>query len=389
MIMLDRALVGGRRYWGWVGVLAALVAVGGAAWARQLQDGLAVTGLSRDVSWGLYIAQFTFLVGVAASAVVVVAPYALHEVRAFRKVTILGELLAVAAVTMCLLFIVVDMGQPARMLNVLLYPQLHSVMFWDMVSLAGYLALNVVITLVSLGAERRDVPSPRWIRPVILLSIPWAISIHTVTAFLMSGLAARPFWMTALLAPRFLASAFAAGPALLILVILALRRTARFDPGRDAVPRLATILAYTTAITAFFALVEAFTVLYGGIPAHVAHYTLLYAGLEGVTFLAPWAWTSAGLCVAALVVLMVPRWRGVEPLLAAACAMVVLSVWIEKGFCLIVGGFVPSPLGEVTPYAPTLPEVAITLGVWAAGLLMLTVFYKVTLGVREEVPDVA
>jgi molybdopterin-containing oxidoreductase family membrane subunit len=389
MIMLDRALVGGPRYWSWVGVLAALVAVGGAAWARQLQVGLAVTGLSRDVSWGLYIAQFTFLVGVAASAVVVVAPHSLHEVGAFRRVTILGELLAVAAVTMCLLFIVVDMGQPARMLNVLLYPQPRSLMFWDMVSLGGYLALNVVITLVTLGAERRDVPSPWWIRPVILLSIPWAISIHTVTAFLMSGLAARPFWMTALLAPRFLASAFASGPAILILVILALRRTARFDPGRNAVPRLATILTYTTAITAFFALAEAFTVLYGRIPGHVAHYTFLYAGLDGVSVLAPWAWTSAGLGLAALVVLMVPRWRGVEPWLAAACAMVVLSVWIEKGFCLIVGGFVPSPLGEVTPYVPTLPEVAITLGVWAAGLLMLTVFYKVTLGVRGEVRDVA
>ena len=217
MFLFEKALVGGRRYWSWILFLIAVISLGLACYLRQLNDGLGITGLSRDVTWGLYIAQFTFLVGVAASAVMVVLPYYLHDCKAFARITILGEFLAVSAVTMCMLFIFVDMGQPSRVLNVLLYPTPHSIMFWDMVSLAGYLVLNALIAFITLRAEREEMPPPRWIKPVILLSIPWAVSIHTITAFLYSGLPGRPLWLSAILAPRFLASAFASGPALLLL----------------------------------------------------------------------------------------------------------------------------------------------------------------------------
>ncbi len=234
MFMIEKALAGSRRYWFWIAGLAVVLAIGFACYFRQLQEGLAITGLSRDVTWGLYIAQFTFLVGVAASAVMVVLPYYLHNFKAFARVTILGEFLAVAAVIMCMLFIFVDMGQPTRVLNVLLYPTPHSMMFWDMISLGGYLVLNAVIALVTLRAEREGVVPPRWIRPIIFLSIPWAVSIHTVTAFLYSGLPGRPLWLTAILAPRFLASAFASGPALLILLCLLIGRVTRFSVAREA-----------------------------------------------------------------------------------------------------------------------------------------------------------
>ncbi len=205
MFMFEKALDGGRGYWLWICGLAIVIGIGFACYLHQLNFGLAITGLSRDVSWGLYIAQFTFLVGVAASAVMVVLPYYLHNFKAFARIAILGEFLAIAAVVMCMLFIFVDMGQPARVFNVLLYPTPHSVMFWDMISLGGYLALNAVIALVTLRAEREDVAPPRWIKPVIVVSIPWAVSIHTVTAFLYSGIPGRPLWLTANLAPRFLA----------------------------------------------------------------------------------------------------------------------------------------------------------------------------------------
>ena len=234
MIMLDKAFTGSGRYWGWIAFLLVLIGIGFACYLRQLEYGLGITGLSRDVSWGIYIAQFTFFVGVAASAVMVVLPYYLHNVQQFARITILGELLAVAAVTMCMLFIFVDMGQPARLLNVVRYAAPGSLMFWDLVALGGYLLLNVTITRVTLEAERCQTPPPRWIRRVIVLSIPWAISIHTVTAFLYSGLPGRPFWLTALLAPRFLASAFAAGPALLILLCLLVRRWWPASPGTSA-----------------------------------------------------------------------------------------------------------------------------------------------------------
>ncbi|MCX6635301.1 MAG: polysulfide reductase NrfD, partial [Acidobacteria bacterium] len=222
--MFEKAVVGSRRYWIWVLCLVAVIGVGLLSYLRQLDTGLGITGLSRDVTWGLYIAQFTFFVGVAASAVMVVLPYYLHNYKAFGRITILGEFLAISAVTMCMLFIFVDMGQPRRVLNMLLYPSPNSVMFWDMISLGGYLVLNALIALVTLSAEHRGVAPPGWIKPVIILSIPWAVSIHTVTAFLYNGLPGRDLWLTAILAPRFLASAFAAGPALLILLCMIIGR---------------------------------------------------------------------------------------------------------------------------------------------------------------------
>lgn len=383
MFMFEKAVVGGRRYWSWLGVLAAVIALGFASYLRQLDQGLAITGLSRDVTWGLYIAQFTFLVGVAASAVMVVLPYYLHNYKVFGKVTILGEFLAISAVTMCMLFILVDMGQPARVLNVILHPTPNSIMFWDMVSLSGYLVLNAVIALVTLTAERKGIAPPGWIKPVILISIPWAISIHTVTAFLYNGLPGRSFWLTALLAPRFLASAFSAGPALLILLCMILRRFTWFDVGREPIQKLALIVTYAMVVNVFFVLMELFTVFYSGIPEHQEHFRYLFVGLEGHGSLVPWMWTSVLLAVASLVLLLVPRFRHDEKILAVACVTVFLSLWIDKGIGLIVGGFVPSPLGAVTEYAPTLPEISIALGIWAVGFLMITVFYKITLSVRE------
>jgi molybdopterin-containing oxidoreductase family membrane subunit len=385
MFMFEKAVVGSRRYWAWVLGLLAIMGLALVAYLYQLNVGLAVTGLSRDVTWGLYIAQFTFFVGVAASAVMVVLPYYLHDFKAFGRITILGEFLAISAVTMCALFIFVDMGQPMRVLNVMLYPTLNSMMFWDMMSLGGYLGLNAVIALVTLGAERKRMAPPAWVKPLIILSIPWAVSIHTVTAFLYNGLPGRSFWLTAILAPRFLASAFAAGPALLILLCLVLRRLTSFDAGREPVQKLAVIVTYAMLLNVFFILLELFTALYSQIPEHVEHFEYLFLGLHGQAPLAPWMWTSSVLAVASLVLLLVPSLRRREPVLAATCAMVFISLWIDKGLGLIVGGFVPSPLGAVTSYVPTVPEVLIVLGIWALGFLMVTVFYKIALSVRDEV----
>ena len=182
--MLETALKGSKKYWILIGVLFGLHGMGATAFLYQLSKGLTVTGMSRDVSWGIYIAQFTFLVGVAASAVMVVLPYYLHNVKEFGKITILGEFLAVAAVNMCLMFILVDLGKPMRMLNVILHPTPNSILFWDMVVLNGYLFLNIIIGWMVLSAERKQVEPPKWVKPLIYLSIPWAVSIHTVTAFL-------------------------------------------------------------------------------------------------------------------------------------------------------------------------------------------------------------
>jgi molybdopterin-containing oxidoreductase family membrane subunit len=383
MFMFEKAVVGSRRYWLWIASLAVVIGIGFACYLHQLNTGLAITGLSRDVTWGLYIAQFTFFVGVAASAVMVVLPYYLHNFKAFGRIAILGEFLAIAAVVMCMLFIFVDMGQPTRVFNVLLYPTPHSMMFWDMISLGGYLALNAVIALVTLRAEREGVAPPHWIKPIIILSIPWAVSIHTVTAFLYSGLPGRSLWLTAILAPRFLASAFASGPALLILLCLLLSRVSRFAPGREAIQKLAIIVTYAMVISVFFVLMEFFTAFYSQIPEHTESLRYMFLGLGGHARLAPWMWASLILAAASLVLLLVPKYRHNEKLLALACGMVFVSLWIDKGIGLIVAAFIPSPFGAVTEYAPTLPEILIVLAIWAVGALILTVLYKIALSVRE------
>jgi molybdopterin-containing oxidoreductase family membrane subunit len=382
--MIEKALSGSRRYWTLVFVLGAMVAVGFVIYLKQLNEGLGITGLSRDVSWGFYISQFTFLVGVAASAVMVVLPYYLHDYKAFGKLTVLGEFLAVAAVSMCMLFVVVDMGQPMRVLNVFRYPTPNSVMFWDVTVLSGYLLLNAVISFTALSAERRGEHAPRWVKPLIYLSIPWAFSIHTVTAFLYNGLAGRPFWLTAILVPRFLASAFASGPALLILLCLILRRYTKFDAGKEPIQKLAQIMTYGLVASVFFVLLEIFTVFYSQIPGHMEHFKYMYVGLEGHHFLVPFMWTSNALAVIALVLLLNPRTRRRESLLAVACVTAFVSLWIEKGLGLVVTGFVPSPLEHVTEYSPSAPEVGIGLGVYALGFLILTVLYKVVVSVRER-----
>ncbi|MGD8896125.1 MAG: polysulfide reductase NrfD, partial [Acidobacteriota bacterium] len=304
--MIERALTGDRRYWGWIAALLGVITVGSLFYLRQLTVGLTITGLSRDVTWGFYIAQFTFMVGVAASAVMVVLPYYLHDFKVFGRIAILGEFLAIGSVVMCVLFILVDLGQPARGFNMLLHPSPRSILFWDGIVLSGYLLLNALIAHQSLKAEDQGTAVPGWVKPVIYLSIPWAISIHTVTAFIYQGLAARPYWMTAILAPRFLASAFASGPALLILICLVLRRTTRFDAGKEAIQKLATIVTYAALANLFFVLMELFTAIYSGIPEHVAHFQYLFLGLEGHAELVPWMWTGQALALGALLVLLRP-----------------------------------------------------------------------------------
>jgi molybdopterin-containing oxidoreductase family membrane subunit len=383
MYMFDKALTGSRRYWGWIVFLLLLTGAGFVCYCWQLSYGLGITGMSRDISWGIYIGQFTFFVGIAASAVMVVLPYYFHDMKEFGRITILGEFLAIAAVIMCMLFIFVDMGQPARVLNVLIYPTLHSMMFWDMISLGGYLLLNAVISAVMLDCEYKHLNPPRWLRPVVLFSVPWAISIHTVTAFLYNGLPGRSLWLTAILAPRFLASAFASGPALLILLCLLMRRLTSFDAGNEAIRKMAIIVAYAMTINVFFLLMELFTALYSHVPEHGEAFRYLFFGLEGKHPLVPVMWLSVCMAAAALVALLVPVLRNDQRILALASALVFGSLWLDKGMSLIVAGFVPSPLGHVTAYTPTAPEFAIVVGVWAIGALILTVFYKITISIRE------
>ncbi len=383
--MLELAIKGNKPYYGWLVALLAIIGVAFGCYLWQFKFGLGITGMTRDVSWGFYIAQFTYLVGVAAGGVMLVLPHYLHDYKTFGKITILGEFLAVAAICMCLLFIIVDLGQPMRALNVLLYPTPRSMLFWDMIVLNGYLLLNIIIGWQVLEAERNQIKPPAWVKPLIYLSIPWAFGIHTVTAWLYCGLPGRGFWLTAILAPRFLASAFAAGPAFVILLCFIIRRVSNFDPGDKAINAVARIVTYALIANVFFFICEIFVAMYSQIPEHLTHLKYLFLGLHGKGVLVPWMWASMILMVVALILLVPPVTRNNHKVLIVACILLIIGTWIDKGMGLISGGFVPNPLHEVNEYVPTTPELIITLGVWATGFLILTALYKIAVNVKEEV----
>ncbi len=385
--MIEKAFYGSKKYWIWVIFLLALIGFCFHFYLMQLNEGLTITGMSRNVSWGLYIAQFTYLVGVAASAVMLVIPYYLHHYKAFSKMMILGEFMAIAAVTMCMLFIFVDLGQPMRVMNVILYPQLHSVMFWDMTVLSGYLLLNLLIGWTTLEAERKNSVPPSWVKPLIYLSVVWAISIHTVTAFLYAGLPGRPYWLSAIMAARFLAGAFCSGPAILLLLVFLVQKFVKYRVGEESIKALSKIVAYAMSANVFFLLLEIFTALYSNIPDDVDVFKYLFVGLDGHTTLVPYMWVSVGLAIVSLVILIVPKLRDNKKLLTIALIALVISTWIDKGFSLIAAGFVPNPFGRVTGYLPTFPEIMIALGVYTIGILILTILWKVAISVKERTAE--
>jgi Ni/Fe-hydrogenase subunit HybB-like protein len=380
---LDEATDGSARFYVWMMVLTAIGLVGANAWAHQVSLGMATTNMSDHVSWGLYIANFTFAVGLAAGGVMMVIPAYLYDDHEMHEVVIIGEILAIAAIVMCLMFVVADMGRPDRFWHIL--PGIGrfnwpiSMLTWDVLVLNGYLLLNLhVVGYIIYQRWLGKVPNPKWYVPFVLLSIVWAISIHTVTAFLYAGLGGRPFWNSALLAPRFLASAFVTGPAFIVLTLQVVRRTTRFYVPRRAMMTLVSIIRITSVVNLFMLGAEVFSEFYAG-GAHVASARYLFLGLHGHSELVPWIWTAIAFNVSAAVVLLTPVLSARRWLLNTALCLTFAGVWIEKGMGLIVPGFIPSTLHEIVPYAPSLAEWKVTAGVWAFGMMVFTVGLRIAL----------
>lgn len=373
-------LRGSRAYWLWVMSLLALIALGTYCYGLQLMNGLVVTGLSDQVSWGFYISNFAFLVGIAAAAVLLVIPAYVHHRQDIKSVVLMGEGLAVAAVIGAMTFVIVDLGRPDRVWHMI--PVLGrfnwpvSMLAWDVVVLSGYLLLNIAIPMYLLYCHYRGrEPNTRAYLPWVLLAILWAISIHTVTAFLFSANSARPFWNIALLAPRFIATAFVSGPALIILVLKALRRVAGFPVSQSVIDTLALIMGTALQISIFFVGAELFTDFYNE-GAHSASLRYLYFGLHGLGNLRPYIWSALALNLVAVVILSLRRLRTQGRLLNLACVLAFIGIWLEKGMGTIVPGFIPTPLGEVFEYTPTAVELGVAAGIWALCALVFTVLAK-------------
>lgn len=378
---LRLVLRGRRLYRLWIALLLVLIAAGASAYVHQVREGLVTTHMRDQVSWAFYIGNFTFLVGVAAAAVLLVIPAYVYDWKPIKEVVILGELLAIAAIVMCSLFVTVDVGRPDRLWH--LIPGLGhlnlpgSLLAWDVIALNGYLALNLlIVTYLLFTLYLRRKPDRRFFLPLVLFSIPAAIAIHTVTAFLYNGIAARPYWNSAILAPRFLASAFCSGPAVLLVLMQVLRRFTRFEIQDAAIWKVAELMAYAMFVNLFLLGAEVFKEYYSG-TEHLIHMQYMFAGVDGHDSIVPWMWLSVACSLAAFVLFLVPRTRRNPITLNLGCLLIYAGVYLEKGMGLVIPGLTPDTLGEIYEYFPAANEIWISSGIFAVGFLLFTLMVKV------------
>ena len=378
---LRLVLRGNAAYWTWLAMLAALIVSGGLAFSRQVESGLIVSAMRDQVSWGFYIGNFTFLVGVAAAAVILVIPAYVYDWKPIRQVVVYGELLAVSAIIMALLFVIVDIGRPERFWHLLPpwgrlnFPS--SILAWDIVVLNLYFIINfTVVTHIVYRAFTGRPYVKRSVVPLVLLSIPMAVGIHTVTAFLYNGLAARPYWNSSILAPQFLASAFCSGPAILLIVMQLLRRFTRFEITDEAIWKIAELMAYAMFLNLFLHGAEAFKEYYSN-TEHLLYTRYWYQGLGQHRTLVPFAWSAVGLNLVAFVLFILPNARRHKLTLNIGCLAAYAGAYIEKGMGLIIPGFTPDALGEIYEYYPTMTELRVAAGIFALGFLVFTLMLKV------------
>jgi Ni/Fe-hydrogenase subunit HybB-like protein len=255
---------------------------------------------------------------------------------------------------------------------------------WDVIVLNGYLLINLHICgylLYTRFLGRK--PNPKWYVPFVFLSIIWAISIHTVTAFLYCGLGGRPFWNTALLAPRFLASAFVSGPAFIIIAIQVIRRAVGGDFGAGPIRTLVNIIRITILINLLMVISEVFVAFYTG-GTHAGSALYLFFGLHGHNALVPWVWSSIGMTVIAALVFLCPKVYEHPTMMNVGCVLAFIGIWIEKGMGMVIPGFVPSVLHEMVEYTPSLLEWKITAGIWALGLMIYTLALKIAINILRQ-----
>ena len=379
---------GNTLYYAWCFSLIAIIVVGLRFYLMQHEVGLIATHMNDQVSWGLYIANFTYLVGAAAAAVLLVIPSYVYHFKPIKEIVVLGELFAASSIIMAILFVMVDLGRIDRFWHMIPFvgkmnfPQ--SLLAWDVLALNGYLFLNLLIPIYLLVKfYYRKEPNWKFILPFILLSIPMAVAIHTVTAFLYNGLPARPFWNASILAPRFLASAFCSGPAIIIIIFQIIRKVSisHIEIEDEALFKISELIAYAMFLNLFLLSAELFKEYYSQ-TVHIASFRYLFEGLHGHNQLVPWIWAAMVMNVIAFIIFLIPQTRKRLTTLNLGCLLIIIGVWIEKGPGFVVPGFVPDPLGEIYEYIPNLVELMVSFGIWATGLLIFTLLMKVAIPIE-------
>ncbi len=381
-------LRGSKVYYAWLILLLLLIIWGGLGYSGQLSEGLIKTHMRDSVSWAFYIGNFTFLVGVAAAAVMLVIPAYIYNWKPIKEIVIFGELLAVCAVIMSIAFVVVDIGNPLRfwhmlpLIGTMNFPS--SMLSWDFFVLIIYFLINLtVVTHLLYSIFYKKEYNKKLVLILVLTSIPMAVAIHTVTAFLYNALPARPFWNSALLAPRFLASAFCSGPAILLILFQILRKVTKFEIKDEAIWRIAELMVYAMFIYLYFTVTELFKEFYSG-TEHLLYWKYLLFGIGDNKEIVFYSWSSIGMGVIAFFLFLIPKTRKNFVTLNIGAVLIYASVYVEKGIALIIPGFTPDVLGQIYVYTPSMTEIRTATMIFSIGFLLFTFLVKIAIAIVFE-----
>lgn len=394
------AVVGTRQYYAWLGALGILLVLALYSYYLQFTTGSILLGVRQQIPWGLYIALWGYFVEIGTGAVIVLAfAYIRYDNRTFRRQSIIAGGLAISGIIAGLAAVVVDLGRPTRMFNLMPitgtmnFPD--SMFAWDTIVLSGYLFIVLIAFAVLLYRRFTRHSLGRWVGWMLFLLVPWALWILIVDPFIFGGIAARGPWNSAIIAPRFIMGAVAVGPAATIITITLLERYTRVKEvfGSWIPDSYLTYLGGIMLIALVGTLVIFVSEVFVSGYARTAHWVPIQYLLIGVEHhghvydaLVPWTWTMIGLQVAAILILLpvpFPHTRRSRFWLQIASVATVISIFIDK-IILVVSGFVITPLGEIYEYTPSLPEVMVSLGTLAVGLLAVTILLRVGLAIEID-----
>ena len=371
-----------------IAVAAVVAAAGVALWGVQLSGGLVQTGMRNLDSWGLYITMFMFLVGLSAGGLIISSVPRAFGMKGFGGISKVAVWTSICCTMLAIGFVVVDLGQPLRLWELFAYSNLGSPLMWDIVVLGTYLILSIAYLWATLRAEAGKV-SAAALRVISVVALVCAVLVHSVTAWIFGLQQAHELWHTALLAPWFVSSALVCGTALVLVVVIALRRAGYLELDQANVVKLVKMLGAFVLVDLYFFGCDLLTSAFpGGSGAEVV--SVLTTGP-----LAPFFWTEVVGCALCAVVCFVPRLR-TNPLIVVASLLSIVGIFCKR-VQLLVGGFqIPNidyaaPVSSYTVtdwtsgmagayqgmvYWPTPIEFGLALGVIGLGALLLLLGLK-------------
>ncbi len=373
-------------------VSGVLVLAGLGTYAYQLAMGLGVTGMNNSTSWGLYLTCFMFFVGLSAGGLIVASSASIFGIKKYKAVALPAVILSLVCICCAGVCVLIDLGGIQRVWRMLTGLNFMSPLAWDMIVIACYLVINLMY-LYFMTSKKADSAK---VAVVSRFALPVAILVHSVTAWVFGLEIAREAWNTAILAPIFVASALDSGLALLLLALFGLKAKGMFETPQALFTSLAGLLCTCIAIDGYFIGCELLTTAYNGTEEGAAVLNTLLFGSTAPFF---WFEVVFGLAVPFLILVFAKN-RANMKLVGAASVLVVLGVFCKRCWLMFTGfsafnvtGAPGVTLGSTAAqaggaadmwalagtYAPTLPEVVITVGIFALGVGAFTALSQLLL----------